>query len=79
MIKLKREQESPILGRQQWWDVGYKSEVLVSLDSRIYSLHITDENKKDVTKIIGEKLNADLLRNYKITAGIDSYFVSAQA
>ena len=75
MVKIIREQVDQLLGKQQWWDLGSNFKVLVSLDANVCSLHVADLNGNDITELIGNKLNAETKKEYKITAGIDSYFV----
>ena len=49
--------------------------MLVSFDADICFLHVTDSEGHDISEKIGNMLNTELHQDYKITAGIDSYFV----
>ncbi|WP_148212590.1 hypothetical protein [Hahella chejuensis] len=45
------------------------------MDDNIFSLHVSGDNKGDLSESVGNRLNLEMGRNYKLTAGVDSRFI----
>ncbi|MDE1465717.1 hypothetical protein [Spartinivicinus poritis] len=75
MIKLKREEDDKILGKQQWWDVGLNYEALVSFDSELCSISVSDSSKTDISEVVANLLNFKFKKNYKVNYGMSCCYI----
>lgn len=79
MVELVREQLAGVLERRQWWSLGSLGEAMVVYGKDICSIHITDENKKDISTDVAKKLGRRTnIPSFTVTATIDSYFIECQ-
>lgn len=79
MAKLIREQSSGILERREWWLLKNSCEGMTAYGEDICSIHITNQNKEDITKLLAEKIETKTKVSFSITATIDSFLIECKA